>query len=282
MRITCYYDHSCDMGYIYLRPPAVEKKDTETENELFKYLKPDQINIPYTTDQQLASHLDQMVVAPNTFKADYENGYDTEYGNDMDEKGYITGIELILYHDRFIDLVKNQAIKVIRTEWRDREFHVITFDHADNVFNSENVIYKLTDEEDAFVIVQLEEPEKLGYTYTNIDDRHPIALFKALISARDDIYPLEYLLKPQFLLRKDEGYLLIEKGLWCSSPDKELWDSISIDTRVNFLNSFICEKCSAALDSLDCSIDMKSKNSLISNLYCNQCEHRFVKEVAWD
>ncbi|CAM4341922.1 hypothetical protein L1N85_21815 [Paenibacillus alkaliterrae] len=72
------------------------------------------------------------------------------------------------------------------------------------------------DEEDAFVVIQLEEPEKLGYTYTNIDDKHPIALFKALISARDDIYPLEYLLKPQFLLRKDERYLLIEKGLWCS------------------------------------------------------------------
>ncbi|CAM4421977.1 hypothetical protein L1N85_26360 [Paenibacillus alkaliterrae] len=87
-----------------------------------------------------------MRVAANTFEADYEEDYDTEYGNDMDESGYLTGIELTLYHDRFIDLVKNQAFKVIRTEWRNREFHVIIFDHTENVFKSENVIYKLTDE----------------------------------------------------------------------------------------------------------------------------------------
>lgn len=54
----------------------------------------------------------------------------------------------------------------------------------------ENVIYKLTNEEDTFVIVQLVEPGKLGFHYTDEQGRkHLIALFKGLISARDDIYP---------------------------------------------------------------------------------------------
>jgi hypothetical protein len=151
-----------------------------------------------------------MAVAANTFKVDHENGYNTEYGNDMDERGYITGIELNLNHERFIELIKNGAFKVIKTDWRDREYHLITFDITDEVFKTENVIYKLTDEGDAFVIVQLVEPEKLGYQYTDSKDRHPIALFKALISARDDIYPLEYLLRAEFFLQRDN-----EIGSWC-------------------------------------------------------------------
>ncbi len=192
------------MGYITLKPPAVDKEATEAENEITEHMNPEKIIIPYITNSNIASSLDQMTVAPSTFKAEYENGYDTEYGNDMDEQGYINGIELTLNHERFIDLVKNQAIKVIRTEWRNKEFHLVTFDHADNVFKPENVIFKLTDEEDAFVIVQLLEPEKLGYQYTNeADQKRPIALFEALISAKNDIYPLEYMMKPQFVMRKD-------------------------------------------------------------------------------
>ncbi|WP_410513455.1 hypothetical protein PaeBR_03065 [Paenibacillus sp. BR2-3] len=167
-------------------------------------MNPDQMTIPYITDTNIASYLDKMTFAKNTFKSDYEKGYDTEYGNDMDKRGYIIGIELSLYHERFIDLVKNQAFKVIRTEWRNTEFHMITFYYADDVFKPENIIYKLTDEEDAFVIVELIEPEKLGFHYTDEkDQKRPIALFKALISSIDDIYPLEYMMKPEFILRKD-------------------------------------------------------------------------------
>jgi hypothetical protein len=204
LRLTCYYGSHPDMGYIYLKPPVVDQKVPESENEIAKYMIPEQIIIPYITDSNIASDLDQMTFAADTFKTDYEKGYDTEYGNDMDEQGYITGIELTLYHDRFIDLVKNQAFKVIRTEWRNRQFHLITFDYLENVFKPENVIYKLTDQEDAFVIVTLVEPKKLGYQYTDENDqKRPVALFKALISEREDMYPLEYLTKPEFVLRKD-------------------------------------------------------------------------------
>ncbi|MBD2872555.1 hypothetical protein [Paenibacillus arenilitoris] len=203
MRITCYCDQSSNMGYIYLQPPAVIRNAIETENKLNNYLNPNQISIPYITDISIALFLDQMRVAANTFDADYGDIYDTEYGNDMDGNGYIIGIELNLYPDRFVDLIYNQAYKVIQTEWKDREFHVVTLDHEDNVFKPENIIYKLTDQEDAFIVVQLVEPELLGYHYTNIENRHPIAFFKALISARNDIYPLEYLLNPDFVMHKD-------------------------------------------------------------------------------
>lgn len=204
MRITCHYGDYSEMGYIYLKPPK-EEFDTnkKNRNEITKHVDTNQLNIPYITDNKIASYLDQMTVAVNTFKFDHEQGYDTEYGNDMDERGYIIGIELNLNHQRFINLIKNQAFIVIKTNWREREYHLITFDCAAEVFNTENVIYKLSDEEDAFVIVRLVEPEKLGYQYTDSKDRHPIALFKALITARDDIYPLEYLLKPDFFLQRD-------------------------------------------------------------------------------
>jgi hypothetical protein len=202
VRITCYDG----MGYIYLKPPKGGKYES-SKNEITNHFKLDQLNIPYVTETKIASYLDQMTVATNTFKIDHENGYDTEYGNDMDERGYITGIELNLYHERFIELIKNEAFKVIKTDWRDREYHLITFDCADEVFKTENVIYKLTDQEDAFVIIQLVEPEKLAYQYTDSKERHPIALFKALISARDDIYPLEYLLRAEFILQRDNTLL---------------------------------------------------------------------------
>jgi hypothetical protein len=286
LKITCYYGDHSDMGYISLKP-ILENQFDEYEwnkNEIAQHVQPDQITIPYVTKKEVISPLlDRMIIAAQTFEEDYEEGYDTQYGNDIDDEGYIMGIELTLYHDRFIDLVKNQVFKVIRTEWRNREFHLITFDYADEVFKPENVIYKLTDEEDSFVIVQLVAPDKLGYHYTDENDqKRPVALFKGLISARDDIYPLEYLLKPQFLLRKDEGCLPLENRVWCAVPDKNLWNSISLEQRRSLLNSISCEQCSANIDMLDCTIDISSKNSLIVILYCNGCKHRFVKVMEWD
>jgi hypothetical protein len=62
------------------------------------------------------------------------------------------------------------------------------------------------DQEDAYVIVQLEDAKKLGIHYFHNDDEYPIALFKGLLSARDDIYPLEYLLNPQFVIQRDSVF----------------------------------------------------------------------------
>lgn len=74
------------MGYIYLKPPVVDQEDSGAEIELTKHMNPDQISIPYITDISIASYLDNMTVAAKSFKADYEKGYDTECGNNIDKK----------------------------------------------------------------------------------------------------------------------------------------------------------------------------------------------------
>ncbi|MCQ6561488.1 hypothetical protein [Paenibacillus mendelii] len=204
MKITCYCDANASMGYIYLKPTKYATATAGSDHELAKYIDPNQVCIPYVTDNNLAADLDRMKIPPNTFKQDCGTAYDTEYGNDMDPQGYIIGIELTLKHQRFIELVNQQAFKVIQTHWRDWQYHVVTFDHMENVFKPGHLLYKLTNDEDAFIIVELAAPEELGITYSNMDDKRPIAIFKALISARDDIYPLEYLLKPNFVLHIDE------------------------------------------------------------------------------
>ncbi|MCL6605301.1 MAG: hypothetical protein K6T94_20765 [Paenibacillus sp.] len=202
MRITCYHGDYSSMGYIYLTPPKTEYNDAHL-NELTQSVSEEKIYIPYVTDLDITPALIQMPISENTFREDSGKGYDTEYGNDMNNLGYITGIELSLRKNRFVDLVSNQAFKAIRTEWRGQEFHLITLDHLDNVLHPENILYKLTDKEDAFIIVQLSKAEDLGIRYSNNSDLQPIAVFKGLLSSREDIYPLEYLLKPDFFMCQD-------------------------------------------------------------------------------
>ncbi|OME26359.1 hypothetical protein [Paenibacillus odorifer] len=209
MRITCFYGDHSDMGYIYLTPPIHEDKTAYwSRNEISQYVSEEKLSIPYVTDLDVTPTLIQMPVSENTFKADHGKSYDTEYGNDMDKLGYIIGIELTLAKNNFVDLVSNQAFKVIRTDWSGQEFHLITFDHLENVLHPENILYKLIDKEDAFVIIQLKKPEDLGIRYFHEEDIQPIALFKGLLSAREDIYPVEYLIKPEFFMCQDSSSLL--------------------------------------------------------------------------
>ncbi|OMD93530.1 hypothetical protein [Paenibacillus odorifer] len=201
MRITCFHGNYSNMGYIYLTSPKDENNNEYlSSNEISQYVSKEHLHIPYVTDLDITASLIQMVVSENPFKFDYGNSYDTEYGNDMDMQGYIKGIELSLTKDRFVDLVSNQAFKVIQTEWKDQEFRLVTFDHLEHVLHPENIIYKLTDEKDAFVIVQLCKPEGLGFHYSSEAEQLPIALFKGLLSSREDIYSLEYLMKPEFIM----------------------------------------------------------------------------------
>ncbi|NMO94953.1 hypothetical protein [Paenibacillus lemnae] len=161
MKITCYYGISGNMGYITLMPRAKDELDIDDnrDNEILQHVTSDKITISYVADTALSAYLDQMVIAPQTFKEANENGCDTEFGIDMDRDGYITGIELTLPPARFIELIQSQAYKIYQTTWRDREFHLVTLDHAEHVFKPENVIYKMTGKEDAFVIVEHVEPD---------------------------------------------------------------------------------------------------------------------------
>ncbi|WP_248928641.1 hypothetical protein [Paenibacillus hamazuiensis] len=245
------------------------------KNEITEYVSPDQIIIPYVEDSKVNSYLDQMTTAARTFKEDYKVGYSTEYGNDMDEYGYITGIELRLSLEAFIDLVKNQAFKVIRTEWKNKEYHLISFDHEDIVFNPENVIYKLTDQEDAFVIVKLEEPEKLGHHHLDQKDRCPIALVKGLISARGDIYPLEYMLQPNFYLRKNSSFYFIGNDNFCEDDAWSTWSAMPEEQRKNIINNIHCEHCSDKVQIVEYTVHSDPYGLWILGK-CTACSNRIA------
>lgn len=116
------------MGYIYLKPDVITSRTTYKHNTLPDYIVSEKINIPYSRNNQLSEHFDQI----------------------------------------------------------------------ENVLQSSNHIYRLTDDEDAFVIANLEHPVNL-ITYDN-KPQPPTAYFKALLTARNDIYPVEYLKDPDFVL----------------------------------------------------------------------------------
>lgn len=197
MRITCYYP---SMGYIYLKPHEEPHAAKPDHNNLKDHITTDKIKIPYTSDERLEVFLNQMSLSISSFRTEQGKSYETEYGNDMDEHGYLTGIELNLSSERFIDLVSQQTIQIIKTSWREKALHLIAFDQMESVLQPYNHIYKLTDAEDTYVIVYLEKPENLGIVTFDDKPQLPIALFKAFLTTRDDIYPLEYLLKPDFVM----------------------------------------------------------------------------------
>ncbi|OMD86495.1 hypothetical protein BSK67_28285 [Paenibacillus odorifer] len=97
MRITCFHGDHSNIGYIYLTPPITEYNDVHRDrNEISQYISEENLSLPLVTDLDLTSELVKMPIRVNTFRADYGKAYDTEYGNDMDKLGYITGIELSL------------------------------------------------------------------------------------------------------------------------------------------------------------------------------------------
>gem|GEM_PF-588312 len=203
MRISCHYG-DFDMGYIYLTPPGKEFDVNKYDNhEIDERFEPDAMRIPYTVgDASITNNLDQMSIAHEKFITDYRKAFESEYGLDFDQHGYITGIELNLPKQKFIEMIHNHAYQVIQAEWKEKTFHIVTLDYSEQVFHPENMIYKMTNREDAFVIAQLVPSETLGIYYSTTPNP-PIVLFKALITARDDLYPLEYLLSPQFYLKED-------------------------------------------------------------------------------
>ncbi len=225
------------MGYIYLKSPGIEPHaTTRNQNTIHLHVSPENITIPYSSNDTFVSSLNQMPISTNTFNKELEKSFELEYGNDIDEHGYLIGIELTLTSERFINLIRQQAIQIIKVQWRNKEFHMVTFDHMDNVLQPHNYIYKLTDAEDAFVIIHLEKTEFLGYDSSKDKPQLPIALFKALLTARNDIYPLEYLLQPDFVLIEsgDEEYISASGLSWKPRPiesdyspeTKELLDQI--------------------------------------------------------
>lgn len=185
MLITC--DNTMQMGYIYLMPNDTTAEYTLEKSDIGLYYDVKSLSIPRIKWLSLGQSLSQMRLATKTYREAVDNAFHCEYWNDLDGEGYMMGIELYLTEELLLPLVAHQAFKLYDIRWRNRDFRVLTLDAYHDVFNKINVIYPLSTEKDAFVIIAIDPLSKVGK-------------IMALISARDDLYPIDYLQKPLFML----------------------------------------------------------------------------------
>lgn len=183
MRITC--DSSVRMGYIYLMPN--ETTDTLEKSDVGLYYDVNTLSIPRIKWLGLGKIFGHMRLSNKTYGESVDNAFVCEYWNDLDSDGYMVGIELNFPEELFLSLVANQAFKLYDTIWRDKDFRVATLAAHHDVIDKNNIIYPLTAEKDAFVVVSTDPTSKVGK-------------IMALITSRDDLYPIDYLRKPLFML----------------------------------------------------------------------------------
>jgi len=183
--ITC--DNKMQMGYIYLMPNETTAEYTLDKSDIGLYYDVNSLSIPRIKWLGMGHSLSQMRLATKTYREAVDKAFHCEYWNDLDSEGYMIGIELYLTEEVLLPLVAHQAFKLYDIRWRNRDFRVLTLDAYHDVLNKENIIYPLTSEKDAFVILAIEPSSQ-------------VCKIMALISARDDLYPIDYLQKPLFML----------------------------------------------------------------------------------
>ncbi|WP_242877688.1 hypothetical protein [Desulfosporosinus sp. BG] len=181
------------MGYIYLMPNETTAEYTLEKSDIGLYYDVKSLSIPRIKWLSLGQCLSQMRLATKTYREAVDNAFRCEYWNDLDSEGYMMGIELYLTEERFLPLVAHQAFKLYDIRWRNQDFRVVTLDSYHDVINKNNVIFPLSSEKDAFVIVAIDPLSKVGK-------------IMALISARDDLYPIDYLQKPLFMLANSSRF----------------------------------------------------------------------------
>ncbi|KLU65604.1 MULTISPECIES: hypothetical protein [Desulfosporosinus] len=185
MLITC--DNNMQMGYIYLMPNDTTVEYTLEESDIGLYYDLKSLSIPRIKWPGMGQLLNQMRLSVKTYREAVNNVFHCEYWNDLDGEGYMMGIELYLTEDILLPLVAHQAFKLYDVRWRNQDFRVLTLDAYLDVLNKDNVIYPLTADKDVFVIL-------------SIDPLSNVARVMALISGRDDLYPVDYLRQPLFIL----------------------------------------------------------------------------------
>jgi len=183
--VTC--DNSMQMGYIYLMPNETNADYTLDKSDIGLFYDINVLSIPRIKWLGLGRSLNQMRLAAKTYGESVNKAFQCEYWNDLDNEGYMIGIELGLTEDQLLPLVAHQAFKLYDTRWRNQDFRVVTLAAHLDVINRNNVIYPLSAEKDAFVVL-------------DVDPSSKFCRVMALISARDDIYPPDYLQQPLFML----------------------------------------------------------------------------------
>ena len=191
MLITC--DGSAQMGYIYLMPGEGNENYTLDKSEISLFYDLEALSIPRIKWLGMGRLLNQMRLAKSTYREALDESFHCEYWNDLDNDGYMIGIELFLAEEVLLSLAAHQAVKLYDIRWRNNDYRVLTLDAHLDVFHKNNIIYPLTPEKDAFVILAIDPESKIGKVM-------------ALISARDDLYPPDYLRDPLFMLANSSRY----------------------------------------------------------------------------
>jgi len=173
------------MGYIYLMP--FFNKRRKNEKKLLKNKKKLELKNINAVEKRLYN----MVVENMIYKKARGNLFMEEYINDLDEQGYLKGIELSLTKDRLFDMIEN--IKLYNINWNDDNFTLLLLDKEKIVFNKNNIIYPMTEKKDSFAIVSINEEfnsEKTGY-------------IKGYFTRRYDLYPENFLQELEYIINNN-------------------------------------------------------------------------------
>ncbi|MGP3777552.1 hypothetical protein ACTWKD_01825 [Halanaerobium saccharolyticum] len=189
MDITC--DQSCDMGYIYLQKFSKHYEDNYDKSRLIAsnqpievvdnvYLKLNKLNWP---DKKYTDAI-------------MDGDFIEEFQNDLDDQGYIKGIELQLTESRLEYLIENY--KIATFEFNDSQYYYIAFAEDDAVFDPQNYVYTFSDKENAFVIVSRSEERRFQITLNEDKESKKslspkIAFIRAIIFKEDSPYDVDYL-----------------------------------------------------------------------------------------
>jgi len=182
--ITC--DQECEMGYIYL------KESYSGNYEHFKLKETiSQQNIDNTIDN-IYLQLNRLNWPKKTYKEALNNGdFIEEFQNDLDDEGYMKGIELKLTKQKLKEIVDN--LEIATFEFANSKFYYIPFAKDEEIFSNKNYIYPFTKDEDAYVILsrskqsRYEIDENGGTTKVYV-----IAYIKAIMFTDESPYDINY------------------------------------------------------------------------------------------
>ena len=180
-------DSKAKMGYIYLKEPRKNNPIWEENSDctLSKYLegKVPKIQIQIA-NEDIQKQLNGLTMNSKTYLEDLGIRFEEEWLNDKKDE-YITGIELRLTRQQFIKDIENDIYRIYKMEWLERDFLFLTLDSLENIFEPNNIIYPADSNKDVFYVVAIEDE---------------VCYIKAILSTRSDLYNIEYLKKPRFIL----------------------------------------------------------------------------------
>lgn len=185
MDITC--DQSCDMGYIYLQKNNKDYMDIYDDRELLA------ANQPIEVIDNIYLKLNKLNWPDKNYQEALKDGdFIEEFQNDLDENGYMKGIELRLTEERLKTIIEN--FKIATFELNKNQFYYLSFYPDQITFDSENFVYAFTEKEDVYVIISKSENRHYQITLGEGSSLSPqIAYVRALIFKKNSPYDIDYL-----------------------------------------------------------------------------------------